>query len=538
MQNRSSFRTVNLVFLIVLCLQAANLFFFWMPQYVRMILNEAIFVFLPAYLYLRLTHQPVSERVRWQWPGWKVMALSLLIGLGLYPFSAASAGIIQYLLGYTSFATPPDAIPTTVLMSVLAVVAYAGMAPLCEEFLFRGVIQPVYERRGPKWAVVFVGFLFIIFHLSLLQGLSIILLALALGYVNYRSRSLPASIVAHFGANILAALVITQGVFKTGIDKFIFSVPVLLAGMVMAVLALVGLIALTRRAAIPSNREPAAAAPSAHPAWLSQGWPLLVAGLLYLSLVGIEFYYSRSPEPLAAPLLVSSTRWEGPQTWKYEIRNIADTVVGDGECLLVPGEAVNEITCSSKVIAYEVKHNNGTFMSSGGERIDRLRWQTADGRLISGGTALTLQDGEYVSETNWTVGVESIDIDMLRNGKEENSISLPYNETPLAKNRDLIVAPDNTWPWQLAGIKLELEEIGNVVRFNSYTWRNKTQDSGPLAENRLVAVVDKEEVTTPAGEFTAWKVMLGEDQTAWYDVRGSHTLVKFFNGIESWSLMR
>jgi hypothetical protein len=68
------------------------------------------------------------------------------------------------------------------------------MAPLCEEFMFRGVIQPVYETRGAKWGVIFVGLLFIVFHLSLLQGLSIILLALALGFVNYSTRSLQASI--------------------------------------------------------------------------------------------------------------------------------------------------------------------------------------------------------------------------------------------------------------------------------------------------------------------------------------------------------
>ena len=182
------------------------------------------------------------------------------------------------------------------------------MAPLCEEFLFRGVIQPVYETRGPKWAVLFVGFLFIAFHLSLLQGLSIILLALALGYVNYRTRSLPASILTHFGANGLAALVITQGVFKTGIGQWIVSLPALVGGLLVAALATLALTWLTRRPAslVPPVEETAARRTHARrPGWLAAGWPLLAAALIYFPVIGSEFIFSRSPEMTAPPLKVS-----------------------------------------------------------------------------------------------------------------------------------------------------------------------------------------------------------------------------------------
>ena len=537
MQRENSFRAVNLLFLIVLCLQASNLFFTGIPQYLRLILNEALFVFLPAYLYLRYTRQPVTERVRWYWPGWKIAVLSLLVGMGIYPLSAASTGIFLQLLGYTSFAAPPDAIPTTVLMSVLAVIAYVGMAPLCEEFLFRGVIQPVYETRGPKWGVLFVGFLFIAFHLSLLQGLSIILLSLALCYINYRTRSLPASILTHFGANFLAALVVTQGVFKTGIERWIVSAPAILGGLLVALLSLVALARLTRRPAVSlPAAEPSPTVRPVAPALLASSWPLLAALLVFLPLIGMEFYYSRSPELAAKPLRMGEVPWDGPQSWLYEISNVAETIVGDGECWLVPQGPVVDITCWSKVEAYEVKRGNSTFMSSGGERTDQLKWRTADGSLVSGATALSISTGEYRSEMSWELASDGIDIHMRVEGEAEKEVSLPFSETPLAKNSALLVAPDNSWPWQLAGIRLERGESGSVVRFNPNTWRNQTQDSGPVAENRLVTVVGTEEVTTPAGKFSAWKVTLGNDQTAWYALGGSRTLVKFFNGIETWAL--
>jgi membrane protease YdiL (CAAX protease family) len=146
MHKTSNIRNINLLFLIVLVLQLSNLFLLWMPQYVRLILNQALFVFLPAYLYLRLSRQPVRPRVRWHWPGLKLALLSVLVGAGLYPISGALAGILQSLLGYINFTAPADAIPTSVPMALLVFIAYAGMAPLCEEFLFRGVIQPEYER--------------------------------------------------------------------------------------------------------------------------------------------------------------------------------------------------------------------------------------------------------------------------------------------------------------------------------------------------------------------------------------------------------
>src|SRR5512133_1907825 len=150
MKPTAAFRAVNLLYLIVLCLMVANVLLSCMPQYVRLTLNEILFVFLPGYLFLRtrLGGQPLAERVRWRWPGWRIALLALAVGVGLYPLSAASAGVLMGVLGYKSFAAPADAIPTTALMGALAVLSYAILAPLCEEFLFRGILQPVYETSG------------------------------------------------------------------------------------------------------------------------------------------------------------------------------------------------------------------------------------------------------------------------------------------------------------------------------------------------------------------------------------------------------
>ena len=149
MQTKNSIRAVNILFLIVLCLEAANLFFAWLPQYVQLILNEALFVFLPAYLFLRITRQPVADRVRWHMSGWKAALLALLCGLGLYPFSAVSAAVLQSLLGYQNNLTAADAIPTTPLIAVLAIIALGLALRRLRSFAFNtksALILSVYAQ--------------------------------------------------------------------------------------------------------------------------------------------------------------------------------------------------------------------------------------------------------------------------------------------------------------------------------------------------------------------------------------------------------
>ena len=57
-----------------------------------------------------------------------------------------------------------------------------------------------------------------------------------------------------------------------------------------------------------------------------------------------------------------------------------------------------------------------------------------------------------------------------------------------------------------------MEEMGEVVRFNPYTWRAQTNDNGPLWESQLVRVEAREVVSTPAGSFDTLKVSFGDRQ--------------------------
>ena len=57
-----------------------------------------------------------------------------------------------------------------------------------------------------------------------------------------------------------------------------------------------------------------------------------------------------------------------------------------------------------------------------------------------------------------------------------------------------------------------------------------------MAQHTHVVVYGAEPVKTPAGTFIAWRVRVGDDLTAWYDVEHPHTLVALDNGMETWVL--
>jgi membrane protease YdiL (CAAX protease family) len=461
--------------------------------------------------------------VRLCWPGWKIAGLSLLVGLGLYPCSAAAASLLMSVLGYQQFQLPQDAIPSTVSQGMLAFLAYAVMAPVCEEFLFRGVIQRAYESREPRFAVLFVGTLFIIFHLSLLQGLSIVLLAFALGYVYWRSQSLVASMLTHFGANFLAAIVLTSGVFLRGADRVIVSGYAVLLGLLLAGGALWLLRRMTRPAASPAS-NPAAAGERLS---LANTWPLLAAALIYLPIIGGEVIVSRSPELAAAPLQLSRTPWEKAARWSYDIHNIAGDAVGEAECNWTPSSAEVRLDCTTQSEAYDIQYQGGRWIGGGGRFEFTYRWQPEDMHPL-GGESQRVQEN-YHDHLSWSYAGEQFQVSVQLRDDEPLAFTLP-------DPGGVPVTPFDGWPWQFASLGFEEGPAGRVLVFTPYIWNQETQSNSPHIEPVLVRISGTEEVTVPAGAFTTWKVELGERQVSWYAVEEPHTLVQFFDGIETWKL--
>jgi hypothetical protein len=82
--------------------------------------------------------------------------------------------------------------------------------------------------------------------------------------------------------------------------------------------------------------------------------------------------------------------------------------------------------------------------------------------------------------------------------------------------QDVLVTSGGSWPWQLTALTFEAGTMARLVHVAPDVWRPVTQDMGPVVQTVLVKVAGPEEIETPAGSRTAWRVEVGEREVAWY----------------------
>ena len=93
---------------------------------------------------------------------------------------------------------------TPLLVNLLLIGVSAGV---CEEVMFRGVIQRSFERFGKTSSIVITAFLFGLFHMDFQKLIGTFLLGIIIGFIVYRTNSLYAGMFAHFVNNSIAVLI-------------------------------------------------------------------------------------------------------------------------------------------------------------------------------------------------------------------------------------------------------------------------------------------------------------------------------------------
>ena len=95
--------------------------------------------------------------------------------------------------------------PERPLDRALALVLAGFMAPVAEEFLFRGLIQQgLSARHGASIGIAFSALLFATYHLNPWQGGTALALGALFGWVAHRSGLIAYSIALHLGNNLIA----------------------------------------------------------------------------------------------------------------------------------------------------------------------------------------------------------------------------------------------------------------------------------------------------------------------------------------------
>lgn len=135
------------------------------------------------------------------------------------PMLLATTVYLTSSLVYSAIVSPPcDDLPDdlgihdSTMLAVLAGVLVIGLAPLAEEFFFRGFVFQALRRSWGVWlAVPASGMIFGAVHFAPEKFLPLAILGAALAWVFHKTRSLWPAIIMHALNNTLAFVVLLSG---------------------------------------------------------------------------------------------------------------------------------------------------------------------------------------------------------------------------------------------------------------------------------------------------------------------------------------
>lgn len=139
----------------------------------------------------------------------KWLPAAVILSLAVAFVSALVLIYIETFLGFLHLhLNLPDVTPPMEpRLVVLYVLFFCVLAPLCEEFIFRGVILQSLRRYGNGFAILFSSLLFAMMHGNVGQFPLAFLVGLILGYFVIRFDSIWATVLMHASVNSMATLV-------------------------------------------------------------------------------------------------------------------------------------------------------------------------------------------------------------------------------------------------------------------------------------------------------------------------------------------
>lgn len=174
-----------------------------------LLITEFIIILVPPLLLLAIRKYDIPQVLRLK----RVGLLNLFIIFSMMLFSLWIVTILNlfnlWLIRAIFGRIVVAALPINETPLIVNILLIGGSAGICEEVLFRGVIQRSFERLGAFWAILITGFLFGLFHMDFQKLLGTFLLGVLIGFIVYRTNSLFAGMFAHFTNNALAVLIST-----------------------------------------------------------------------------------------------------------------------------------------------------------------------------------------------------------------------------------------------------------------------------------------------------------------------------------------
>lgn len=140
-----------------------------------------------------------------------VLFLSAIIGLAVWFPSVFIYSLVEKVVALNFGPYNAEIIPDGITQIVFLIIGTVVLAPLCEEFFFRGFMQKAYDGYNKKYSWVIVGVLFGVFHIGngISDVLSATILGVLIGYVVFLTHSIWPAVVLH-ALNNFAAIFLSQ----------------------------------------------------------------------------------------------------------------------------------------------------------------------------------------------------------------------------------------------------------------------------------------------------------------------------------------
>ncbi|MCE5258344.1 MAG: CPBP family intramembrane metalloprotease [Chloroflexi bacterium] len=475
--------------------------------------TEFLAILLPVLVYLLIARLPLRETLRLRWPGWKALLFTGILGVGLMLLAASWSTLVSQWLKY-DLPVPPEFYPSNTGEALLFMASLAIVAPLCEETLFRGLLQHAHERNGALKAIVLTAVIFSGFHLSLLRFVVLLPVALVLGYVAWRSRSLVVSFTLHAVYNGLSGILSLVGTFRPDLTLGEESASVLTPFLLAAALMALGLWGLIRA----SGPKPAALERDTKP-FFKRSWPLIPVALVVVIALAAELFVGTQPQLLATDqLTLAGKPAEG--SWSYAVYDGQGQVIGQAQTQVSQQQSGWQIA-STQAITATAATGAGVLPL---DLDSMLGWH---------------DDTFYVQEGELSLSTPSR-TDTYYLHSTDGNLRMTENDTSDGITTTIVSAGTfipGEWPWRLTALEFSELAAWRVDLVTLQADGSTVISADSATERPILQVQGAEPLAVPAGNYIAWKVTLG-DQTAWYDADAPHTLLRYDDGTHSLRLAK
>ncbi len=191
--------------------------------------GQILFMLFPTLVITKYVYPDITKILR-------VKKLDIKIGLLLFGGFVILTPILQYIMSFQTLIidilaksnktfysikqfldtlnSNLDAVYNKVMIAnnpleFFAIIVFAAVTPaICEEFLFRGLVQKSFEYKFKVfWAIFLTSFIFSIYHFNPYGLIPLILLSMYFGFAVYIADSILISIILHFSNNFFSVFI-------------------------------------------------------------------------------------------------------------------------------------------------------------------------------------------------------------------------------------------------------------------------------------------------------------------------------------------